>query len=131
MTLSIFENEKRRIAGFFASFISSFFASAILAGGSDTASFTLFIKSKISSAPSSLSNTFRFLLSKSAGEGANFENLVSSSSGSSTFVIMSTIESEDVGIASIIKGISSASKPNSAAACCIISWKSDFAFSVP
>ena len=54
-------------------------------------------------------------------EGANFENLVSNSSGSLTFVMISTIESEEVGIASIIRGISSASKPNSNAACCIIS----------
>ena len=38
---------------------------------------------------------------------------------------------EEAGIASIIRGMSSASKPNSKAACCIISWKSDFAFSVP
>ena len=58
-------------------------------------------------------------------------NRVSSSSGSSTFVMMSTMESDEDGIASIISGISSASNPNSKAACCIISWKSDFAFSVP
>ena len=67
----------------------------------------------------------------SNGEGANLENRVSSSSGSSTFVMMSTMESDEDGIASIISGISSASNPNSKAACCIISWKSDFAFSVP
>ena len=61
----------------------------------------------------------------------NFENLESRDSGSSTFVIIKVIQSGAAGIASIMSGMSSASNPNSEAACCIISWKSDFAFSEP
>ena len=95
-------------------------------------SFTLPRRSRSVSAPSSLFTVSDFLASFSpAGDGENLENLVSSSSGSSTLVIISTIESEEAGIASIIRGMSLASNPNSKAACCIISWKSDFAFSVP
>lgn len=45
--------------------------------------------------------------------GENLAKRVSSSSGSSTFVMMSMMESEERGIASIIRGISFASKPNS------------------
>ena len=56
---------------------------------------------------------------------------ISSSSGSSTFVIIRTIESAEEGIASIMSGRSSASKPKSNDACCIISRNKDFAFSVP
>ena len=68
----------------------------------------------------------------SSGSGSeNLENLVSSSSGYSTLVITRIIVSCDNGIASIISGISSASKPNSYAACCIISRNRSFAFSVP
>ena len=43
----------------------------------------------------------------------NFENLVSSSSGYSTFVMISTIDSDGSGIASTMSGISFVSKPNS------------------
>ena len=67
----------------------------------------------------------------SVTEGAKREKRVSSSSGSSTFVMISTIQSAFSGMASIIRGISSASKPNSKLACCIISRNRDFAFSVP
>ena len=64
-------------------------------------------------------------------EGANFENLVSSSSGSSTFVMYQHDRICGRDSLDPIRGISSASKPNSKAACCIISRKSDLAFSVP
>ena len=43
----------------------------------------------------------------------NFENLVSSSSGSSTFVMIKVRLSEEVGIASIIRGEFPESKPTS------------------
>ncbi len=70
--------------------------------------------------------------SKSSGSGSeNLENLVSSSSGYSTFVTRSTTFSEETGIASIMRGMSSASNPYSYAACCIMSRKRSFAFSVP
>ena len=129
ITWSMVSKEKKRSVGFFSS-------PAVSAEGfsdrAETLSFTLPIRFRSSSAPSSFSRALSFADSQSPpGEGANLENLVSSSSGSSTFVIISTIESADAGIASIIRGISSASKPNSNAACCIMSWKSDFAFSVP
>ena len=61
----------------------------------------------------------------------NLEKRVSSSSGSSTLVTTKTRQSLDIGIASIISGILSASKPSSIDACCIISRNRDFAFSVP
>ena len=96
--------------------------------------FSLTFSKRLSSvsAPSSLSSEPCLLESVSMpGNGANLEKRASSSSGSSTFVIINTIESAEAGIASIMSGISSASKPNSNAACCIISWKSDFTFSVP
>ena len=46
-------------------------------------------------------------------------------------LIIRTMHSLGMGIASIISGILSASKPNSMAACCIISRNSSLAFSVP
>ena len=94
------------------------------------APFTLLSKSKNSSAPSSLFNVSGRGKSFSPAD-VNFEKRVSNSSGSSTFVIISTIVSAEVGIASIINGISSASKPKSNDACCIISRNKDLAFSVP
>ena len=128
MTLSIVANENKRRLVFWTSFVSSPELSSCV----PIFSFTLPSRSKRVSAPSSLSGASFFFESQSTpGDGENFENRVSSSSGSSTLVIISTMESEEAGIASIIKGISSASNPNSKAACCIISWKSDLAFSVP
>ena len=62
---------------------------------------------------------------------ANLENLEFISSGLSTFVIMSISESGFTGIASIIIGVSSASKPSSSLALYIRSLKSSLAFSVP
>ena len=64
-------------------------------------------------------------------DGANLEKRVSSSSGSSTLVIISTMQSAFKGIASIIRGISSASNPNSKEACCIMSRNKSLALSVP
>ena len=61
----------------------------------------------------------------------NLEKRVSSSSGSSTLVTTKTRQSLDIGIASIISGILSASKPSSIDACCIISRNTSFAFSEP
>jgi hypothetical protein len=52
-------------------------------------------------------------LSYSSDESENLEKRVSSSSGYSTLVTSRIIDSGDTGIASIINGISSASKPNS------------------
>ena len=56
------------------------------------ASFTLFRRFRNSSAPWSFSSASRFRGSESP-DGVNFENRVSSSSGSSTFVMIRTIES--------------------------------------
>ena len=88
----------------------------------------------ISSAPSEIGAFPPTIASsyKSSGSGSeNLENLVSSSSGYSTFVMTNIMVSAESGIASIISGISSASNPNSYAACCIMSRNSIFAFSVP
>ena len=63
--------------------------------------------------------------------GEKREKRVSSSSGSSILVMISMMLSLESGIASTIRGISSASKPTSFDAFWIISWNSFFAFSVP
>ena len=76
-------------------------------------SLTLPRRFRISSAPSSLREAESRLSQSPPAVGANLENLVSNSSGSSTLVIISTIESADAGIASIIRGMSSASNPHS------------------
>ena len=89
-------------------------------------------RSRTSSVPSMGSSIPSSSLSSSSWtEGANLEKRVSSSSGSSTFVMIRTIHSELSGIASIISGMSSASKPHSKDACCIMSRNRFFAFSVP
>ena len=87
-------------------------------------------KSRISSAPE-ISGTSETETGLSSSFMANLEKRVSSSSGSSTFVMINTILSGVMGIASIIRGILSASNPNSSCACSIISRKRFFAFSVP
>ena len=69
--------------------------------------------------------------SSSVSNCVKFENRVSSSSGDSTFVMMTTIFSEESGMASTINGISSASNPKSMAACCIISRNKARVFSEP
>ena len=66
-----------------------------------------------------------------ASKGVNLEKRVSSSSGSSTLEIIKIILSADTGIASIMRGVLSASKPNSELACYIISRKRVFALSLP
>ena len=88
-------------------------------------------RSSTSSALSARASAVSAASASSWTEGANLEKRVSSSSGSSTLVMIRTIHSELRGIASIIKGISSASNPNSNDACCIISRNRSFAFSVP
>ena len=125
MTRSIWLNENRRT-------LSGAGSSCGLEAGlmSAAASFTLLSRFRKSSAPSSFSSCSVGLASESM-LCVNFENLVSSSSGSSTFVMIKTMESPDEGIASIIRGKSSASNPKSKDACCIISRNRDFAFSVP
>ena len=81
---------------------------------------------------SGASSSNKSLSSESASsDGPNMEKRSSNSSGLSTLLISRMMESREVGIASIISGISSASKPKSIFACSIISRKSSLALSEP